>query len=62
LGVDANPITITWTAGIGLSALLASAMLLNERTREWSDKKIVASSTVASFSSVILLLFLLGTI
>jgi hypothetical protein len=62
LGVDANPITITWTAGIGFSALLASAMLLNERTREWSDKKIVISSTIVSFSSVLLLLHVLGMI
>ncbi len=62
MGVEANPITITWTAGIGFSALLASAMLLNERTRAWSDKKIVVSSTLVSFSSVLLFLFLLGMI
>jgi hypothetical protein len=62
LGVEANPITITWTLGIGLSAFIASALLMNEKTRKWSDKKIVVISTLASFSTVLLILRILGKI
>jgi hypothetical protein len=62
VGVEANPITITWTLGIGFSALIASGLLMNERTRKWSDKRIVSFSAVVSFSSVILGLFVLGMI
>ncbi|MEE9475013.1 MAG: hypothetical protein V3V36_05000 [Candidatus Hydrothermarchaeaceae archaeon] len=62
MGVEANPITITWTLGIGLSAIIASALLMHERTRNWSDRKIVALSVVVSLSSVLLLLRILGKI
>lgn len=62
MGVEANPITITWTVGIALSALIASGLLMYERTREWSDRKIVSLSVVVSFSSVLLLLRILGKI
>lgn len=62
MGVEANPITITWTLGIGLSAIIASALLMHERTRKWSDRKIVALSVVVSLSSVLLLLRILGKI
>ncbi len=62
MGVEANPITITWTLGIGLSAIIASVLLMHERTRKWSDRKIVALSVVASLSSVLLLLRILGKI
>ncbi|MEE9564301.1 MAG: hypothetical protein V3V63_01160 [Candidatus Hydrothermarchaeaceae archaeon] len=62
MGVEANPITITWTVGIGLSAFIASGLLMHERTRKWSDKKIVMTSALVSFSSVLLLLQVLGKI
>ncbi len=62
MGVEANPITMTWMGGIGLSAFITSALLLNERTRKWSDKKIVVLSVVASFSFVLSLLKLLDKI
>lgn len=62
MGVEANPITITWAVGIGLSAFIASGLLMRERTRKWSDKKIVVTSALVSFSSVLLLLRVLGKI
>ncbi len=62
MGIEANPITITWTLGIGFSALLASAMLMHEGTRKWSDLKIVVTSSIVSFSSTLLLLRILGKI
>lgn len=62
MGVEANPITITWAVGIGLSAIIASGLLMYEKTREWSDRKIVSLSVVVSFSSVLLLLWILGKI
>ena len=62
MGVTANPVTITWVVGIGLGALIASALLLNERTRRWSDNKIFFTSVATSFSVVLLLLKLTGRI
>lgn len=62
MGAEADPITITWIVGIGLSAFIASGMLMNDRTRAWSDKKIVISSTIVSFSLVLLLMRVLGMI
>ncbi|WP_457555806.1 hypothetical protein [Candidatus Pyrohabitans sp.] len=62
MGVTANPVTITWVVGIGLAALIASALLLNERTREWSDNKIFFTSMVTSLSLVLLFLKLTGRV
>ena len=62
MGVTANPVTITWIGGIGLAALIASALLLNERTREWSDNRIFITSMVSSISLVLLLLKLTGRV
>jgi|Deesub1362A_J573_1020465.scaffolds.fasta_scaffold13491_2 hypothetical protein len=62
MGVTANPVTITWVVGIGLAALIASALLLNERTREWSDNKIFFTSMITSLSLVLLFLKLTGRI
>ncbi|WP_456475518.1 hypothetical protein [Candidatus Pyrohabitans sp.] len=62
MGVTANPVTITWVVGIGLGALIASALLLNKRTRRWSDNKIFFTSITTSFSVVLILLKLTGRI
>jgi hypothetical protein len=60
MGVSANPVTITWVVGIGLAAIIASALLLNERTREWSDNKIFFTSIITSFTLVLLMLKITG--
>ncbi|NOZ77210.1 MAG: hypothetical protein GXO65_05995 [Euryarchaeota archaeon] len=53
MGVDANPVTVTWMGGIGIAALVASYLLVNERTRQWSDKRIVLVALAVSFSLVL---------
>jgi hypothetical protein len=53
MGVEANPITLTWMGGIGMASLIASYLLINERTRRWSDKRIVLVSLAISLSLVI---------
>jgi hypothetical protein len=53
MGVEANPITLTWMGGIGIAALIASYFLVNERTRQWSDRKIVLVSVGISLSLVL---------
>jgi hypothetical protein len=63
LGAQANAITITWTVGIGLSAILASYFMLNENTKKWSEKKIIFISSVISFTvtgSLVFFLFYWG--
>ena len=62
MGVDANPITLTWMGGIGFSALIAIFMLYYERTKTWTDKKIVGTSTVLGFASVLGILRIGGMI
>jgi len=62
LGAAANPITITWIVGIGFAAIIASALLVNKRTRQWSDNRIFFTSLIASFSIVIMVLAALGMI
>lgn len=44
MGGQANAITIGWTIGIGMSAILASHFLLNEKTKKWSDDRIFFTS------------------
>ncbi len=60
MGVSANPVTITWVAGIGLAAIIASILLLNRRTRSWSDSRIFFTSIITSFSLVLLILKITG--
>ncbi len=62
MGVEANPITITWIAGLALSAFTASALLINERTRAWPDRRIIVLSVAMSFSFVLSLLRISGKI
>lgn len=59
MAAAANPITVTWIVGIGLAAVIASAFLLNERTREWSDNRIFFTSILISLFVVVLLLLIL---
>ncbi len=44
MGGQANAITIAWTLVIGVSAILASHFLLNEKTKKWSDDRIFFTS------------------
>ncbi len=62
MGVSANPVTITWIVGIGLAALIASGLLLSERTRHWSDNRIFFTSLALSLTIVLLCLKLTGRI
>lgn len=62
MGVEANPITLTWIGGVGLSSLIASYFLVNEKTQKWSDKKIVLVSVFISFSFILVILRLFGKV
>ncbi len=44
MGGQASAITIAWTVGIGVSTILASYFLLNEKTKKWSDNRIFFTS------------------
>jgi len=50
-----NEIAITWTLGIGISAIIASYLLISEKTKHWDDKKIAIFSTLIAFSLILLL-------
>lgn len=52
----ANAITITWTLGIGLGAIVAAYLMMNENTKKWSDNRIVLVSLMISFSVVLAVL------
>ena len=62
MGVDANPITLTWMGGIGFSAIIAIFMLYFERTKVWSDKKIVGIATLLGFILILGILRIIGLI
>ncbi len=62
MGVDANPITLTWMGGIGFSAIIAIFMLYFERTKVWSDKKIVGIATLLGFILILGILRIIGMI
>lgn len=53
MGVDANPITLTWMGGIAFSAIIAIFMLYFEKTKDWTDKNIVSTATVLGFLAVL---------
>jgi len=50
-----NEIAITWTLGIGTSAIIASYLLISEKTKHWDDKKIAIFATLIAFSLILLL-------
>jgi len=52
----ANIIAIIWTIGIGVGAIIAGYLLTNERTKEWSEKKITLVSVLLSFLLVALII------
>ncbi len=50
-----NEIAVTWTLVIGISVIIASYLLLNKKTKYWSEKKIAFFSTLISFCLILLL-------
>lgn len=48
MGATVNALTITWELGIGLSAIIAAYLLTNERTKDWSERKIILTSSLIS--------------
>ncbi len=58
MGGQANAITIAWTLTIGISAILASHFLLNEKTKKWSDNRIfftsVAGGVLVASAAIVL--------
>jgi hypothetical protein len=59
LGATVNALTIGWELGIGLSAIIAAYLLIWERTKDWSEKKIIFISCCASFFITLCAIYIL---
>jgi hypothetical protein len=57
---EREAIAIVWVMGIGLAALLSSAMLVSSRTKNWSELRIAACSLGISVFLIASLLYLIG--
>jgi predicted ferric reductase len=51
-------IALIWVLGIGLAALISSALLISPRTKNWSEKRIVAISLGISITVISLIIYL----
>lgn len=51
-------IALIWVLGIGLAALISSALLISPRTKNWSAKWIVAISLSISVTVISFIIYL----
>ncbi len=51
-------IALIWVLGIGLAALISSALLISPRTKNWSEKRIVAISLSISVTVISFIIYL----
>ncbi|MEE9613286.1 MAG: hypothetical protein V3W19_18655 [Desulfatiglandales bacterium] len=58
MSIEKETIAFLWMGGIGLTSLLSSWMLISKRTEDWSEKKIVSVSGVASLVIMAIVLLL----
>jgi uncharacterized membrane protein len=51
-------IALIWVLGIGLAALISSALLISPKTKNWSERRIVSLSVGISITVISLIVYL----